>query len=236
MARLRQNVTQYTRANDRRMVLRSIKEVKYLSCVPLDPIVDDSDGAEDFDEVEREVGTDRYVVNGVKFLDAGRRKHTKERKSDFLRTLDELVPKLCEMDGVTLRPERLYRGLVRRLDRSAGSADSYFRLNAMLGSPDLMVLPVKKVSGGKSLGGNTLPDPIELEVFVEGGSVHANVSIKNSYGLYRKTDVKKVDEGGAVVPKKKPWIVLGAYVEERVNFTNGESVRYLRVKPPQSLY
>jgi hypothetical protein len=87
-----------------------------------------------------------------------------------------------------------------------------------MGSPDLMIMPVpiKKP-----------PTPIELNLFCLNGNVHAQVSSANNFGLFRKADVKSVDTNTS-----RAWVTLQAIVDERVNFSNNQSVRILRVKIP----
>ena len=204
--KMRGSLSRYARSNDRRMVLRSMREVKYLACLPLEPVQLDVAAVP---SLEAELETESIILNGITF----------HAHRDFLRTLYDLCLQFCEMDGVSINPRYLYEGLVVRMARSTAAADSHFKLNSVMGSSDLMIMsvPMKKV-----------PHPIELNLFVSKGDVHAQVSTVNSYGLFRKSDVKpsETNQSG------RPWISIQAVVDERVNFSNGQSVRNLRVKLP----
>jgi len=123
----------------------------------------------------------------------------------------------------------VYDGIVTRMARTASAADSYFKLNSLLGSPDLMLMPAQNASS------KILP-PIEVEVFASAGCVHASFSTANVYGLYRKADLKDFAglQADINAGTSKPWISINAVVEERVNFENGECVRHLSVKIPET--
>jgi len=206
-AKMRGCLSKYAKTNDRRQVLRSMREVKFLACLPLDPVQPDEASLY---SLEAELCQDSILMNGIAF----------HSNKDFLTVCHELCLKLCEMDGVTVNPRFLYEQLVIRMARSTAAADSHFKLNSVMGSPDIIIMPVplKKT-----------PTPIELNLFVHKGNVHAQVSTTNNCGLFRKADVKPLEpskNGG------RPWISLTAVVDERINFSNGESVRHLRVKVP----
>ena len=209
--KMRSSLSKYAKTNDRRMVLRSMREVKFLACLPLEPVQPDEASLH---SLEAELCQDSIVLNSIAF----------HSNKEFLTVLHELCLKLCEMDGVTVNPRFLYEQLVIRMARSTAAADSHFKLNAVMGSPDLIIMPVAM---------KKTPTPIELNLFVNKGTVHAQVSTANNCGLFRKADVKPLE------PAKnsgRPWISLSTVVEERVNFSNGESVRHLRVKVPETLY
>ena len=205
--KMRSSLSKYARNNDRRMVLRCMRNVKYLACIPLEPVQPDDASLH---SLEAELSKEYIALNGISF----------HSNKDFLTVLHELCLKLCEMDGVTVNPRYLYEQLVIRMARSTAAADSHFKLNSVLGSPDIIIMPVPM---------KKKPAPIELNLFVHKGNVHAQVSTTNSCGLFRKADVKPLEpskNGG------RPWIAITAVVDERVNFSNGEAVRHLRVKLP----
>lgn len=207
-AKMRGNLSKYAKTNDRRMVLRSMRNNKFLACLPLDPVQPDEASVH---SLENELSHESIVLNGIAF----------HSNKDFLTVLHELCLKLCEMDGVAINPQFLYEQLVIRMARSTAAADSHFKLNAVMGSPDIIIMPVPM---------KRMPScPIELNLFVHKGNVHAQVSTTNNCGLFRKADVKPLE------PSKnrgRPWIALTTVVDERVNFSNSESVRHLRVKVP----
>jgi hypothetical protein len=88
-AQMQASVSKYARANGRRMVLRSMREVKYLKCVPLDPTASSTSDSLQTHEEEL-VNEDRIILNGVPF----------HGSQHFLTTLRELCGRLCEQEGV----------------------------------------------------------------------------------------------------------------------------------------
>eukprot|EP00521_Asterionellopsis_glacialis_P014857 CAMPEP_0195303112 /NCGR_PEP_ID=MMETSP0707-20130614/32257_1 /TAXON_ID=33640 /ORGANISM="Asterionellopsis glacialis, Strain CCMP134" /LENGTH=237 /DNA_ID=CAMNT_0040366563 /DNA_START=66 /DNA_END=779 /DNA_ORIENTATION=- len=223
-SQLKGNLNKYTRANDRRMVLRSLKDVKYLMDIPLESIqlCDDHE----IPGMEEEVSKERVTLNGVQFVPLSNSEQLKGQKlSEMLLTLKELCKKLCQMEDVTVDAFSLYDSLVQRMSPSNASADSYFKLNSLLGSPDLLVMPVTAKT----------PTPIRVNLYVSRGTVHATISSYCTYGIFRKADVKPADMHKGTT-KGRAWIDVHSIVDERVNFTNGESVRALRVKLPDSYY
>lgn len=185
-----------------------MRNVKYLACLPLEPVQPDEASLH---SLEAELSQESIVLNGIAF----------HSKKEFLTVMHELCLKLCEMPGVAVNPRFLYEQLVIRMARSTAAADAHFKLNAVMGSPDIIIMPVpvKKT-----------PSPIQLNLFVDKrGHVHAQVSTTNNCGLFRKADVKPLKP---TQNSGRPWILLTTVVDERVNFTNGESVRHLRVKVP----
>ena len=216
-AKMRVSLSRYARANDRRMVLRSLREVKYLACVLLDPV---EPGETPIVDMEDEVSAERSIsLNGIPF----------QGSHHFLSTVRELCAKLCE-SVQDLDHHDLYEALLTRMARTTFSADAYFKLNAVMGSSDLMLLPV---TAKTSL-------PIRMNLYVSAGEIHASMSSTNAYGLFRKADVKPGDilgnKGGGSGGGGRPWISLQGVVEERVNISTGAGVRNVRVKLPESLY
>jgi hypothetical protein len=185
-----------------------MRDVKYLACLPLEPVQVDENAFRSLPSLEEELSDESIVLNGIAF----------HARPDFLSVMHDLCLKLCETDGVTVNPQYLYEHLVIRMAPSTSSADAHFKLNAVMGSPDLLIMPVPMKKS---------PTPIELNVFCLHGCVHAQVSSGHNFGLFRKTDVKPVDNNTG-----RAWVTLQAIVDERVNFSNTQSVRSLRVKIP----
>ena len=213
-SQMQASVSKYARANDRRMVLRSMRDVKYLKCVPLEATAPPSRDMLKTHEEEL-VMEDSIILNGVPF----------HGSQHFLTTLRELCIKLCEQNGVWLNSNDLYDELVTRMARSSSSADSFFKLNSLVGSSDLMLLPTTQ----RQLF------PIKLNLYVSAGEVHTNLSTTNAFGLFRKSDVKPADLMGGPA-SSRPWIVLHVTVDERANLSTSKTVRHARVLLPESLY
>ena len=206
-AKMHSSISKFARSNDRRMVLRAMGEVKYLSCLPLDPVYFE----DEIKELEDEVADEHVILNGIPF------------RGNFLVTLQQLCSKMCE--GVALSETSLYASLVVRMARSISSADTYFKLNALLGSADLMLMPTQ----AKEVV------PINLNLYASMGTIHATVSTVNIVGLFRKADIKPVDLGKGSM-SSRPWISIQATIDERVNLSTKQGVRHLKVKLPESLY
>uniref|UniRef100_A0A7S4N7M3 Uncharacterized protein n=1 Tax=Odontella aurita TaxID=265563 RepID=A0A7S4N7M3_9STRA len=227
-AELQTSLLTYTKASNRKQVLKSLKDATFLSNIALD-----ASAFDDADASEREVASDRVVLNGLHFHGSA------DSPSTFLDTLREVSRQLCERgegaagpedpadddDDDRADPRDVYEGLIFRMTRSVNAADSYFKLNALLGSPDLILMPRKEAH-------SDLP-PVEVDLMAVDGTVQATISCPNVYGLFRKGDLKNTFGKAQPMPYEagiNPWISIDAIVEQRVNFTNGESVRYLRIK------
>jgi hypothetical protein len=185
-----------------------MRDVKYLACLPLEPVQVDEHTFRSLPTLEEELSHESIVLNGIAFHD----------RLDFLSVLHSLCLKLCETDGVTVNPQFLYEHLVIRMARSTSSSDAHFKLNDIMASPDLIIMPVPMKKS---------PTPIELNLFCLNGGVHAQVSSSNNFGLFRKTDVKSIENNTG-----RAWVTIQAIVDERVNFSNTQSVRSMRVKIP----
>ena len=233
--KMKSNLNRYARSNDRRMIMKSLKDVKSLSCLAMDPV---QPASNDMKDLELEVGREDVTLNGIPFKPVGFSADGKIRKSDssrsFIVMLEGLCEQLCKMDGVTIDYRELYDELILRMARTASSADAYFHLNSLMGSPDLLVMPVAQgfssappttngvIRGPASSDTAAAVDPIQLSLYVANGDVHMNLSQTYAFGLFRKADVKS----------GKPWIEVQGVIHERTNFSNKQSVRHLTVKFP----
>jgi hypothetical protein len=236
VSKLKNNLNRYARTNDRRMTIRSIKDVKFLACLPMDPVGPPSGPLKD---MEIEVAEESIVVNGVPFKNVGYTVDGKSRKSNSVSNsivmLKGLCDSLCQSPGVTVSSDTLYKSLITRMVRTTSSADAYFRLNPLMGSSDLLVMPVvggfttapKKTESGVVRGPASSDtagsiNPIQLNLYVTDGNVHMTLSATFAFGLFRKSDVKS----------GRPWIEVQALVNERTNFSNQQSVRHMSVNVP----
>lgn len=232
------NLIRYTRSNDRRMVLRSLKDVKFLSCLTLDP-VQTADGP--LSDLEKEVAEENIVLNGVPFkpvgLGADGKEHGSNAVNSSLPMLKGLCSQFCERPNVDLDQTVLYEKLIIRMAKTTASADPYFRLNSLLGSSDLLVMPIG--ADGQGVPATTaatsistavnnkkdfsyIKNPIHLNVYETHNEIHVTLSEAYTFGLFRKSDVKSA----------RPWIIINAVVNERANISSDQSVRHLTVKLP----
>jgi hypothetical protein len=209
--KLKSNLVRYARANDRRMVLRSLKDVSFLSYIPLEAPVFRSDVS--MLELEKEASMEKVVLNGTLLNPLSKETSFKNAgtNSGCIMILKGLAKALCE--NSTLNGNTLYQSLLSRLVKSSSSADIYFQLNSMMGSADLNV---KKLPSG---------NPSDLTLYNTGGQIHMTLASTFDFGLFRTNDT--------VV--NRPWIVMKCKVYERANLSTNESFRSLNVQTP-SLY
>jgi len=223
---------------------------------------------EDIAMAEREAAYERGALNGLKFMkvkDGCPGEPNKENEpmdSYFLQTLREICGHLCEMDGVvgSTDPMALYGGLLLRLCRSTSEKDALEEITPWLARDELIVLPLKRrhhTIAGK-IGESKLAPPIDVELFVEMGDVHAKVTMTHEFGLFRKADLlsrgineHRLIEWSKLLSKQKPlssnqhkllhdpaftnmkpWIFLDVDVIERINFGRGTNVRFLNASVP----
>ena len=154
---MRENLSRYTRTNDRRMVFRSLKDVKALSFVQLEGWSSSFSSGAPLDvptsELEKEVSKEIMKLNSVVF----RPKWNSVVSTSNSTTapgfhtgptimLKGLLEELCDRTNTTpsgpgtTEPHVLYKQILARTARTTGSADAHFQLNSMLGSSDLMVM------------------------------------------------------------------------------------------------
>lgn len=126
-------------------------------------------------------------------------KHTDESRNEiqstpidsyFLQTLREICGHMCDMDGVDADPMALYGGLLLRLSRSVSEHDALEIVTQWTcGKGELVLLPLKRRHHDNSV--QKCAPPIDLELFVEAGNVHAKVTMRNEFGLYKRSDLEQ---------------------------------------------
>mmetsp|Transcript_6852 Transcript_6852/g.15151 ORF Transcript_6852/g.15151 Transcript_6852/m.15151 type:complete len:392 (+) Transcript_6852:189-1364(+) len=140
--------------------------------------------------------------------------------SYFLQTLREICGHMCDMDGVDADPMALYGGLLLRLARTISERDALETVTRWCcGKGELVVLPLQRRHHGpivddkkkrmeriNSISGSTnksattttqqqqhlpaVPIPIDVELYVESGNVHAKVTLSHELGVYKRTDLE----------------------------------------------
>jgi hypothetical protein len=152
--KLKSNLIRYTRANDRRMLLRSLKDVKYLSYVTLPSPMSTAPSDVPLVELEQQVSIETIVLNNFTIKPTGpndRKKGssiTQQQQTSGLYSgpcvfLKGLTQSLCESKSnpTSMDSKALYELLIVRMAQTTASADPYVQLNSLLGSStDLMVL------------------------------------------------------------------------------------------------
>lgn len=249
--KLQANVTRYTRANDRRMVLRSLKDAEFLSQMTLGTPILPPDIC--LSELEQELLEETVVLNDFSFKPSS----SVERKDTFtnagmnsgcLVILKGLTEGLCGVDTnggeYSLDGKAVYEKLVARMARTSASVDIVDLLHALMGSPDLTVKHIassqnskttatapgiaiaKSSSYGSSNSDSTVEDKsIRVHVYEANGNIHMKLDMMLEFGLFRKSDTNMT----------RPWITLKTFLHERVNLSSGANYRVIDVKTP-SLY
>lgn len=198
-AELQNNLQRYARGSDRRMAIRSLTDCKALRSIPMDGSPSSPNSQEEFRNLEREVVYTSIELNGLLF--------PASPSNQILKILTELCNELSRESRLSF--QSIYQAMIVRLARTTSSADSYFHLNALLGSQDL-VLQARQAS----------TPPTHLTMYESDGTVHAVLTTYHAYGLFRRCDVTS----------GKAWIPLEAAIHERVNFRTGDCFRTINVK------
>ncbi|EJK49384.1 hypothetical protein THAOC_31746 [Thalassiosira oceanica] len=190
LANLIPKLSQYTRGSDRRQIIRTLSDPKQLPALHNLQSV----WVDDIAAAEREAAGERAVLNGVKFLQV-KSASASEVAGDmpvdsyFLQTLREICGHLCDMEGVFADPMALYGGLLNRLSRTVCERDALqLATNYLCGKGELVLLPLQR-RHHVNKEGVKCPEPVEVELYVEGGNVHSKVSMKHELGLYKRLDL-----------------------------------------------
>lgn len=196
---LTNNLQRYTRVNDRRNVIKALTDCRKLRAVPIDGSPSAPTNQEEWRSLEREVCFTSVELNGLIFPAAS--------SSQILKVLKELCNELCRESR--LSPTSVYQAMIVRLARTTSSADSYFQLNALLGSRDLVLQPRAAATPANTLA-----------MYCADDAIHVNLTTYHPYGLFRRCDVTS----------NKAWIPLQAAIHERVNFLTGDCFRHVGVE------
>lgn len=213
-------LSQFTRGNNHKSALETLQGCNAVASIPLESVPSSPTSQKQWQSLEKEVGNSshRFILNEVSFEGATLR-------SEFAPVLKALCSKLTESSKATgggIDSNSVYKVLVIRLAPTTSSADSYFHLNALLGTGDLLLQPVSAPQHVKSILGNR--PAADLTLYESVGHVHTTLVSNHAYGLFRKSDLSGA---GAVA---KPWIGVCAVVHERMNMTTGASVRQIKVQ------
>ena len=220
LEQMKANLIRYARSDDRRMLLRSLRDVRLLNCLSLDA-VQGSDGQ--LFDLEKECAAARIILNSVEVKGIGVLATTSEdgntisAKNSCIPVLKGICRMLSEKDDVKTSSRELYEKLIVRLAKTSSSADPYFRLNSLFGSPDLLVMPLEDDAAASDKSTLT-----ELNVYASNGEIHMTLIQTYKFGLLRKSDVKT----------NRPWVVIHGVVKERANLTRNTGIRELKVNLP----
>ncbi|GKZ00822.1 hypothetical protein MPSEU_001033900 [Mayamaea pseudoterrestris] len=206
--KLKNSLSKFSRSNDRRMMIRTIASSPLLQDIQLGALSDFSmDDPEEMLSLQNEVASSKLTINGVIVDGLG-------VKSPSLYM--EFLSKLCNQttQHSTISSQELFQALLPRIAPSSSVNEVYFRLNDFVGSPDLVLQSPKTCA--------ILPTDMQLYCDGINHHVHARITTKHPFGLFRKSDLAKGS-------KQRPWIRLIVTVEERVNLSTCDSVRLCSV-------
>ena len=161
----------------------------------------------------------------------GSMEHAPPLDSYFLQTLREVCGHMCEMDAVDADPMVLYGGLLLRLCRSASEQDALAVLTHHLccgggnsstkgGGGELILLPLKRrhhetatttANASSSVVPLSMAVPLELDLYVESGNVHAKVTMRHELGLYKRSDL----EAAGLQKELSPWNALLMLIQQQ---------------------
>jgi hypothetical protein len=184
-------------------------------------------GVDDIASAEREAASERASLNGVNFMKV--RDHKSRGgggpvDSYFLQTVREVCGHMCDMDGVDADPMALYGGLLLRLCRSASERDALEAITfwTTCRTGELVPLPLGR-RHHRPDSTAPLAEPAGLEIYVEGGNVHAKVTMRHELGLYRRTDLESGENGTAIAEALGRWNDLVDLAQRERAFPNHRS-------------
>jgi hypothetical protein len=209
---LKVNVSRFTRANDHTSALATLQGCTALTSIELESVPSSPSSQKQWQELEQEVWrSSKLILNQVAF-------EGQAVRHEFVPVLKALCSKLTESTTGFIDSLSVYRLLIIRLAPTTSSADSYFHLNAVLGTGDLLLQPVQDPHYAKTILG--FRPTADLSLYESGGQIHAIMVNNHAYGLYRKSDLTS----------STPWLGVVATVHERINLTTGSGVREVQVK------
>ena len=213
-------LVRYARANDRRMILRTLKNISFLSYIPLEAPAIRTDVS--MLELEKEVFMEQLVINETTLNPPSQTRTLKNAgtNSGCLVILKGLARVLCENSA--LNAKTMYQRVVYRLPKSSVAADVHTQLNSVFGSSELIVKQLSSNSTDKSNKANA-SEPSHLKLYNNGGQIHMTLETKLNFGLFRKSDASA----------SRAWIVMECKVHQRANLSTNEGFRSLNVKTPE---
>lgn len=203
-------MTRYTRASDRKNVLKTLKECEILNLVTLSsqPAFPSSEYA--WNVMEEEVCRTRFDMNGIPL---GPGCHSSS-SYEIQKILKLVCAKLVERTD-SFSADELYRELIVRLAESNTQAETHRALDPLVGSPQLQLqIPPKD---------DSMADPHPtVSLYEANGHLHLVLDTCHSFGLFRKLDLGS----------GKPWIKVTAAFHERSNLSTGAAIRNIAVHWP----
>ena len=242
---LQSNLIRYARSNDRRMVLRKLKDAKFLSYVPLGiPLLPPDVTVSDLEKevLEETVILNEFAIKPLSACDTKDKIHNAGLNSGCVIMLKGLTQSICS-ETSNMDANVVYEKVLTRTAKSTGCADAVNFLTSLFGSEEIVVKKVSRKptplnaivkansygshgssnsSGSNNSAGADERSPISLTLYESKGSIHMTLDMKVEYGLFRKVDAHRT----------KPWIAVEVMIHERTNLSNNETCRSMHVKTP----
>ncbi len=214
--KLKVALVRYGRANDRRMILRTLKNVSFLSYIPMEAPIMRNDVS--LTELEKEVFLEKLILNNTLLSPPSVTTTIKNAgtNSGCLIILKGLTKVLCA--NSSLKAKTLYERVVQRLVKSSVAAEIYAQLNSILGSTEVIIKKLPTTKSSTDYG----DEPSNLKLYNTGGQIHMTLETKLKFGLFRRSDASS----------SRAWIVMDCKVHERANLSTNEIFRSLNVKTP----
>jgi hypothetical protein len=202
--KLQSSLAKFTRSSDRHMMIRTIQTSPILNKLQMSSLICKVPLEQTYlKELEQEVAAGTLCINSVPIQGFG-----VQNQFQYLQFLKKLCKSLAMTSNTDV--EELFQKLLLHVAPSSHVAETSDLVNSLLGSPDLIVQPPKRAP----------PMPSDMKIYSandEYGHVHAEITTKHPFGLFRNNNIR-------------PWIRLIVNVQERVNLTTGSSVRFCTVQ------
>lgn len=202
-------MSRYTRASDRKNVLKTLKECSTLKMITLPPKPSFPSSEYTWNEMEQEVFRTRFDMNGIP-LGPG---CLSSSRFEIQKILKIVCIQLAEQND-SFAAEELYRELIVRLAESNSRAEAHRALDLYMASPQLQLQPLEEDPVAKP--------HINVSLYEANGQFHIVLDVHHSFGLFRKLDLGS----------GKPWIKVSAAFHERTNLHTGAAIRTVEVQLP----
>ena len=251
---MKDEIAHHTRMGHRKNIIQSLQNASHLSHICLSSKI-----SSDLRRAKKDVETQNFIINSVRCLGSS-------KKFSALNLLDDLCYQLCEMHKLPMSPVTISESMVRLISRSNASMELFPILKSLIESSNLLLMKINNDEG-------ILP-PVEVDLFVSSGQLHATVSNMTQFGFVSNwivfllillflvmlifsftywhllkcvTNLKhqlqrgelgkkgNVSSSGHLIMNSKntppkPWIIIDIFIEERINFSSGDIIRFAKVK------
>jgi hypothetical protein len=213
LAQLKATLSRFTRSNNRKLVLQTLHNYRYLKCIPLEslPVAPSSQAA--WQELETQVCARPLILNQLQLAPT----------NELTTTLYSLCEKLCT--DLPITAASVCSSIIVKINQDSAATDVYFQLNAILGSQELILQQppsLAHTNNAKVPGNAPKQTPTQLDLYKADGVLHGRLTHRLAVGVFRKSDLSN----------SKPWFWLTATVMERFNVSTGTSCRQVFVHVP----